>query len=93
MAKPEKFLIENFSLRDVLDKTFMGEINKLGYNVSPVNLVLIAEKEEAGQKNAFPIVLSHQNNIEVKKKIAHIDSPKSELLEEVIKILEKGNGK
>jgi hypothetical protein len=89
MAKSEKVLIEHASLRDIFKEDFLEQIKASGKDIFPVTIVFMNEFDVDGKKQAYPIVLNHNNNDEVKNRILHIESPNTELLELFIKAIEK----
>jgi len=89
MAKAEKFMIENISISDLIKEDFLKKIEKIDSNIFPVSLLFISEKGEGKIKQASPLILNHQSNEEVKNRILHIESPDTELVESVTKILEE----
>ena len=89
MAKPEKVLIEHASLKDIFKDEFLQRITESGKDIFPVTIVFMNEFDVEGKKQAYPIILNHNSNDEVKNKILHIASPNSELLEMFIKIIER----
>lgn len=89
MAKPEKVLIERASLKDIFKDEFLQKISESGKDIFPVTIVFMNEFDVEGKKQAYPIVLNHNSNDEVRNKMLHIESPNSELLELFIKIIEK----
>jgi len=93
MAKPERFQFYDVSLKDIFKDDFISNLTKINKDLFPVTVVIIKEFEENGKKQAIPLVLSHQNNIEVKNKILHIESPDTDLLDKVVKFIEKTGNK
>lgn len=89
MAKSEKVLIENASLKDIFKEDFLEQISKSAKDIFPVTVVFMNEFDIDGKKQAYPIALNHNNNNEVKNRILHIESPNTELLELFIKAIEK----
>jgi len=89
MAKPEKFVIENTSISDLIKEDFLEKLKKINNNIFPVSLFFISEKKDGNIKQAFPLILSHQNSEEVQNKKIHIESPDTELVESVAKLIEK----
>jgi len=77
------------SLQDIFKDDFLKKLKKLGQNIFPVTVVFMNEFEKDGKKMAQPIVFNHQNNNEVKERIMHIESPNTELLGSISKLLEK----
>ena len=53
----------------------------------------VNEEGEGNKKVACPILLSHQNNKEVKEKILHLDCPESKVSKVFTAILTKVGGK
>lgn len=92
MAKPERFQLSNVSLKDIFKDDFIGYLTKINKDLFPVTVVIIKEFEENGKKQAIPLILSHQNNAEVKNKLLHIESPDTDLLDTVVKFIEKNSG-
>jgi len=92
MAKPEKFLIENYSLGDVFKEEFMQKIKGIDSSIFPTSIVFIVEKEDDGMKSIAPLIFSHQTNQEVEQKRLHIESPDTVLIEKAIKEFEEENG-
>ena len=93
MPEAEKFKFSSISIKDLLKKEVNEELEKSGLNVFPVNLMFINEEGEGNKKVANPIVLSHQNNKEVKDKVLHLDCPESKLSKVFTEILTKLGGK
>jgi len=89
MAKAEKFVIENIAISDLIKEDFLEKLKKIDMNIFPVSLLFINEKEKEGVKQAFPLILNHQNNEEVKNRILHVESPNTELVKALTKILEE----
>lgn len=89
MAKTEKVLIEHASLKDIFKEEFLEKLNESGKDIFPVTIVFMNEFDVEGKKQAYPIVLNHISNDEVKNKVLHVESPNSELLELFIRIIEK----
>jgi len=91
MAKAEKFVIENLSIEDIIKDEFITKIKGLKKDIFPVSIVFVNEEKIDNCLNAYPIILSHVNKEEVKKKILHIESPNSELADSMTKIMEGEN--
>jgi len=92
MAKAEKFILENFCLKDMFKEDFIRKLDSIHGDVFPVTVVFINETEEEGVKNGFPIIFNHQSKEEVDKKLLHVESSNTELIERVVKILEEKDG-
>jgi len=92
MAKAEKFILEDFCLKDVFKEEFIKKVESIGENVFPVTIVFVNETGEENTKSAFPIVFSHQNKGEVDNKIAHIESPNTDAVNNITKLLEEKDG-
>lgn len=88
MAKAEKFLVENQSLKELFNKDFLEKLNKLDKNIFPATVFFVKEFERNGKKMVTPLILSHQNNKEVQNNILHIESPDTKLLDNFIKMIE-----
>ena len=88
MAKAEKLLIENKLLKDFLKDDFTNKLDKFG-KIFPISIVFINEIERDGKKISNPIIISHQNNEEVKNKIIHVESPDSDLIDKIVKLIEE----
>ena len=90
MAMPEKYSIQNKSLRDVFKEDFLESVSTSDGELFPVNVMFIhIHKTEKGErKSAFPIVMSHGNDQEVKDKKLHVESSNQEMLEKFTKALE-----
>ena len=93
MAKAEKFILENFCLKDIFKEDFIKKVESIGKNVFPVTVVFVNETGEENARSAFPILFSHQNKEEVDSKIAHVESPNTDAVSNIIKLLEKEGGK
>ena len=88
MARTEKVLIENKSLKDVFKEDFLESLSTKDGELFPVNIMFIHETEENGGKIAFPTSLSHWNNQEVKAKKLHLESSDQGMLEKFTQALE-----
>jgi len=89
MAKPEKFVVENKSLQDIIMKDLLKDFNKNeGQKIFPTTIVLIKESEKDGKKQVCPIILSHQNSKEVQDRVLHVECPDVDFLEEFVNVLE-----
>lgn len=88
MAKPEKYLLENYSIEEMFNEKFIEKLKSLKKDIFPVSVVFINEKNEGGCLKADPIIFSHINKNEVKNKKLHIESPDTEIVESIIKIIE-----
>lgn len=75
----EKLKLGNVEIKKLLDKNFMDKIEKLGEGITPISIVLIKIRG----KMAIPLVISHENEEEVKSKIVHINSPDQNFLNKV----------
>ena len=93
MPEAERYKFSNISLKNLLKKEVLDELEKSNLNIFPVNLVFINEDGEGKNKIACPVILSHQNNKEVKEQILHLDSPNSKLLKTFTNLLNKLGGK
>jgi hypothetical protein len=93
MPEVEKYKFNNISIKDLLKKEVVEELEKGGFNIFPVSLVFINEEGEAKKKIVCPIVVSHQNNKEVQDKVIHLDCPNNKMLELFTRLLEKLGGK
>ncbi len=79
--------IINVSVNELLKQDFLEKIKKMDLNA--VSLVLVYEKGDKQKKIIFPIVLNHQNKLEVQNKIMHLQSPDSSLLDDLVKLFKK----
>lgn len=93
MVKIEKVILEDYCITDIFKEDFIKKISGLQGETFPINLVLINEKGSENKREVSPIIFSHQSNEEVKKKIMHLESPNTELLNELIKVLNTKNEK
>ncbi len=50
IAKPEKVLVENASLKDVFKEEFLEQLSKSGKNIFPVSVVFLNEFDVDGKK-------------------------------------------
>lgn len=85
--KAEKIVIDNKSIKDIFKDDFIHKLKKTNRNIYPVNIVFISETEKNGSKQIQPLVFSHQTSEEVQKNIMHIESPDTELVEIISKII------
>jgi hypothetical protein len=76
----EGLRINGISIKDILSKDLIEDFEKENLNINPVSIVFINEDEQDKKKILIPIILGHQNKIEVEKGILHIDSPNEEYL-------------
>lgn len=90
MSKKEKIRLNDLSIRDLINPKFEKEIEKKDLSIIPISLVFIDVKKSKNKiKKISPIILSHQNDKEIKNKILHLECPESEILEKMEKILEE----
>lgn len=89
MAKAEKFIIEGYSLRDLFKEEFLNKLEGLKEELFPVSVVFINEKKVDDKMQAYPLVFSHQNSEEVKKKKLHVESPNTDLVGSIVRLMEK----
>jgi hypothetical protein len=88
MAKAERVIIEKKFLKDIFRKEFLDIIQKVGGNVFPISVILLNEVVNEKSKMAFPIVINHQNKEEVNNGILHIESPNTDLVDKLSKLME-----
>lgn len=88
MAKAEKFVIDNLSLKELFSEKHLAAFTQIDGEIFPVTLVLINEVGNGELKQALPIIISHQTSDEVKQKILHVESPNAELASKIAEILE-----
>ncbi|MCX6742062.1 MAG: hypothetical protein NTX24_02715 [Candidatus Pacearchaeota archaeon] len=93
MVKIEKVILENYCITDIFKEDFIEKIKGLSGETFPISLVLINEKGSEDKKEVSPIIFSHQSNEEIKKKIMHLESPNTDLLNELLKVLKNKNEK
>ena len=91
MSVPEKVLIKEKSLKDIFREDFLKSVKVKEGALFPVNVMFVHEVEKEKGKKLFPLVLSHQNGREVKRRIFHLECPNPELLEEFANSLEGKN--
>lgn len=91
MALSEKVIIENISILDVFNENFINKLNslkRLNEDLFPAAIVFVSEIEKDGKKQAYPLIFSHQSVEEVKSRKLHIESPNTDLLTSVTKLME-----
>lgn len=89
MAISEKVIIENKSILDVFNESFIIKLKSLKRELFPAAIVFISELEKDGKKEAYPLIFSHQSSEEVKNKKLHIESPDTDLLKSVTELIEE----
>jgi hypothetical protein len=89
MAEAEKVIIDNLSLKQLLNPELVKELPS---EVFPTAIIFVSESEKNGKIESCPIIISHQNSQEVKCKKIHLESPNTSLLKEFTKIIEKRKG-
>ena len=93
MPEAEKYKFTNISIKDLLKEELVKKIEESKLHIFPINLVLIYEEGEGNKKKVSPIILSHQNEKEIKEKTLHLDSPDMTSLKAFSKIIEELGGK
>lgn len=89
MAKAEKYIVESKNIKMFLKEDFLEKMESLG-DVFPISLVFMAKDEINDEVNKLDtIVFSHQNDKEVENNILHVNSQDTEMLDKIIKELEK----
>ena len=89
MAKAEKVLIEGKFLKDFFKDEFIDKMNKLGAETFPISIILLRERKRNGKKEAYPIILNHQNKDEVQNGKLHVESPDTDLVDRFSKMIEE----
>ena len=88
LKKQEVLCFEGLTISNFLDKNFLDKIKKSGIDMDAINLIFMA-KEKGQEGNIYPIVLGHQSNEELKRKIININAPSGEASNKFIKLLEE----
>ena len=88
MSRSERVIVDNKSLFELFDKTFIEKITSLGKTIFPVNSVFIYEHDEGGKKIPVPIIINHNSKLELENKTLHIECSDQNVLASIVKIIE-----
>lgn len=86
MAEAEKVIIDNLFIKQLLNPELVKELPE---GVIPTAIIFVSESEESGKKKSCPLVISHQDSQEVRCGRTHVESPNTEVLKELTRIIEK----
>ena len=79
----EKAKVTQIRVEDLLNKDFLNEMRNEGIKNIPVSLFI----HETGSNSI--ITVGHQNPKEYDEKVVHVESPNPELLQKILKVLDK----
>ena len=82
-VKKERVELQDVSISELLDKGFYEKLKKNLEDLEPVTIVFI------DKKTSVPILLSHQNQSEIEKRVVHVDSINETYLDNFIELLNK----
>ncbi|GBE20554.1 hypothetical protein BMS3Abin17_01295 [archaeon BMS3Abin17] len=88
VRKQEILCFEGISISDLLDKNFLKKLSEKDLKIDPISLVFMV-KEMNEKKEIYPIILGHESNEELSKKIMHVNAPSNESSKKFIKLLEE----
>lgn len=94
MVKPEKVLMEDFLVSDVIKKDFLEDIKKIKGETFPIAIVLVNEIEKEGEEGvkSSSIAMSHRDKTEINNKKVHLESSDPDLLDSMIKLIQGRKG-
>ncbi len=82
-VKKEKVEMQDVRISELLDKQFHEKLREELPNLDLTAMVFI------DKKTSIPLLISHQNQEEIDKRVVHLDSMNEEILDTFIKILQK----
>ena len=88
-TQPERIRVNTVLIRDLLDKKFLDLMEKEELKLDPVSLIFICNKETEGKRQLIGIAMNHQNDKELEDKILHIDCIDPDIMDNMLKVLEK----